>query len=119
MTTLVKHMVRGHVLMFASGFAVGSFVVFVTLLMLPDRSASPSWMSDRSRDFLVSALVDNLDSHDNDIRYYAVWRLGELKGRARSALTALEQMDMRNDEGLGKVRAEAEYKIRSGSIFGL
>ena len=105
---------RGHFLMFASGIAIGACIAFITFVMLPDNSAPPPWMPDRSRDFLVSALVDNLDSNDEDIRYYAVWRLGELKGRARSALTALEQMDMRNDELLGKLRNETEYKIRSG-----
>lgn len=48
---------RGHFLMFASGIAIGACIAFITFVMLPDNSAPPPWMPDRSRDFLVSKWV--------------------------------------------------------------
>lgn len=67
-----------------------------------------------NKDVIVRALTDNLGSTDDEVQLYAVWRLGEMRGRARSALNALENMDLGINEGLGKERAKAIYKIQEG-----
>ena len=99
-------------IMFSCGVSCGvCLVVFLRWLFVAE-SDLPPWSD--NKDVIVRALTDNLESSDDEVRLYAVWRLGEMRGHAQSALSALENMNLGTNEGLGKERAKAIYKIQDG-----
>jgi hypothetical protein len=95
-------------LLFISGTLSGIIAAVIWSIVCPADPPRPSWLPN---EVIVQSLIDNLESENEDVRLYAVWRLGERTSDKRAALSALEKMDLRQDEGLGKERAMAIHKL--------